>query len=83
MGPLLFLIYMGVIGERVGDSFLFSFVDDISISRPVTTVEEVLHLQEDLNTVYAWAAASNMQFNEEMLRHSPNQNTKEETKLHT
>ena len=52
-------------GEIVGNSFLSLFADDIINSRPVTSVDEVLHPQEDLNAAYAWAAASNMQFNEE------------------
>ena len=67
VGPLLFLMHMGDIGKRVGNSFLSSFADDTSISRPVTSVE-VFHLQH-LNIIYAWAAASNMQFNEKNLKY--------------
>ncbi|KAK3871523.1 hypothetical protein Pcinc_023331 [Petrolisthes cinctipes] len=51
LGPLLFLIHIGDIGERVGSSCLSSFADDTSISLPVTTADEVSYLQQDLNIV--------------------------------
>ncbi|KAG0710230.1 RNA-directed DNA polymerase from mobile element jockey [Chionoecetes opilio] len=85
LGPLLFLIHKGDIGERVRGSFL-SFADGTSVSLPVTTAEEVPRLQQDLDTVYAWATTNNMSFNEEkleMLRHGQKHNIKEATKLYT
>ena len=63
---------MGDIGKRAGNSFLSSFANDISVSRPVTGVEDVL-LQEVLNTAYGWAATCNsMKTKFEMLRHGLN-----------
>ncbi|XP_076028751.1 uncharacterized protein LOC143017764 [Oratosquilla oratoria] len=47
---------------------------------------DVYHLQDDLNTVYAWANDSDMQFNEEkceVLRYGTNQGIKDNTELHT
>ena len=55
LGPLLFLIYMGDIGEGIKYSSLSSFADNTSVSLPVTSAEEVSCLQQDLDTVYAWA----------------------------
>ncbi|KAG0725497.1 putative RNA-directed DNA polymerase from transposon X-element [Chionoecetes opilio] len=86
LGPLLFLIHMRDIGEEVSDSVLSSFADDTSISRPVSNVQEVEHLQEDLNKVYTWATTNNMTFNEEkfeMLRCGPDCTIKTTTTLHT
>ncbi|KAG0728740.1 RNA-directed DNA polymerase from mobile element jockey [Chionoecetes opilio] len=86
LGPLLFLIHMRDIGEEVSDSVLSSFADDTSISRPISNVQEVEHLQEDLNKVYSWATTNNMTFNEEkfeMLRCGPDCNIKTTTTLHT
>ncbi|KAK4308793.1 hypothetical protein Pmani_019514 [Petrolisthes manimaculis] len=77
---------MGDIGEGVEGSSLSSFADDTSVSLPVTNAEEVSSLQKDLDTVYAWAASNNMQFNEgkfEMVRHGQKLNLKNETKLYT
>ena len=86
LGPLLFLIYIGDIGEGIQDSSLSSFADDTSVSLPVTRAEEVSCLQKDLDTVYAWAATNNMQFNEEkfeMLRHGRKNDLKTEITLQT
>ena len=84
LNPLLFLIHMGDIGERVGDSFHSSFADDTSVSLPITTAEEVSGLQQDLNTVYVWAKTN--LFNKgkfEILRHGQKYHIKETTKLYT
>ena len=67
-------------------SLLTSFADDTTISRPITSIEEVSGLQQDLEAVYAWATTSNMQFNEEkfkLLRHGHNQEIKERAKLYS
>lgn len=70
--------------EKVQDSLVSSFTDDTTISCHITNVE-VFHLQ-DLDRMYAWAAANNMSFIEEkfeMLRCGPSQQIKELTTLHT
>ena len=80
LGPLLFLIHMGGIGDEVEGSFLSSFADDTSVSLPITTAEDVPHLQQDLDAIYAWTTTNNMQFNEnkfEMLRHGQKQELKD------
>ena len=79
LGLLLFLIHMGGIGKRGGGSSLSSFPDNTSVSLPITTVEDVSRLQQDLETIYAQTATNNMQFNEEkfeMLRYGRNQDIK-------
>ena len=86
LGPLLFLIHMGDIGQRMEDSTLSSFADDTSVSRAITSAADVTHLQQDLNLVYDWATRNNMQFNKdkfELLRHGVAQDIKEETKIMT
>ncbi|XP_076044744.1 uncharacterized protein LOC143027351 [Oratosquilla oratoria] len=62
-----------------------SFADDTHISRAVLESEDVHHLQNYLDTVYAWANDCNMQFNEEkfeVLRYGTNQGIKDNTEVH-
>ena len=75
IGPLLFLILIGDIDKDVYHSFLSSFADDTRIGKGISTPEDSIKLQEDLNTVYNWASTNNMQFNHkkfELLRYGTN-----------
>ena len=86
LGPLLFLIHLGDIGNNIHSSLLSSFADDTTISKGVNDASGVQHLQQDLNTVFAWAKKNNMVFNEEkfeIMRCGPNRVIKETTKLMT
>ena len=48
---------------------LGSFADDTRIWYLITSIHDVGHLQEDLNTVYLWAERNNMQFNQNKFEH--------------
>ena len=75
LGPLLFLILLGNIDENVANAFVSSFADDTRVGLPITSPEDTLRLQQDLDTIYNWARETNMQFNSdkfEMLRYQAN-----------
>ena len=85
LGPLLFLILISDINKDVLQSFLSSFADDTRIGMSITSEEDVLQLQEDLNKVYLWAQQNNMSFNEnkfELLRYGLNHQIKTDTKYY-
>ena len=42
-----------------------SFADDTQASRPIHGPEDIYILQQDINTIYAWAQRVNMEFNGE------------------
>ena len=72
LGPLLFLLLIGDIDEKVINSFVRSFADDTRVSKGVTTIREASELQSDLNVIYDWAYMNNMEFNSskfELLRY--------------
>lgn len=72
LGPLLFLILIGDIDQRIASSFISSFADDTRIGRQIANDEDVHHLQTDLEAVYEWSERNNMQFNSdkfELLRY--------------
>ena len=63
IGPLLFLILIGDIDQKVAHSFLTSFADDTRLMREVRGVQDASSLQTDLEEVYQWAADNNSSFN--------------------
>ena len=64
IGPLLFLILIGDIDERVAHAFLSSFADDTRIGSGIETADDAVRLQQDLEQVYQWAERNNMSFND-------------------
>ncbi|KAK3879685.1 hypothetical protein Pcinc_015766 [Petrolisthes cinctipes] len=86
LGPFLFLALISDIDTNVEHSITSSFADDTRVTRKVKTHEDTELLQEDLNTIYRWAAENNMLFNEskfEALRYGSNNNIKEHTNYNT
>lgn len=63
LGPLLFLVLIGDIDEKVKSSFVSSFADDTRIGRKIKDSSDVQALQDDLDAIYQWADDNNMQFN--------------------
>merc|ERR1712208_163601 len=81
LGPILFLILINYINIDV-QSDVSLFADDTRIVKPVTTIEDVAALQEDLENLYLWQEKNNMAFNGKkfvMLRYGRNENLKIET----
>lgn len=82
LGPLIFLILMGDIDEKVQHSSTRSFADDTRLIKGIEIVEDTQKLQGDLNSVYVWSDDNNMEFNAvkfELLRYGPNTEVKAET----
>ena len=83
LGPLLFLIMISDIDADLKYAFISSFADDTRISNSIHEQIDTVHLQNDLQTVYAWAKNNNnMSFNNnkfELLRHGHNETLKLDT----
>ena len=62
LGPILFLAHVVDIDIGVG-STVSCFADDTRVIRAVRSEEDAKELQKDLDTIYSWAARSNMKFN--------------------
>ena len=63
LGPLLFLIMIGDIGDDVFSSYVSSFADDTRLLHSISDVYDASCLQSDLDSVYLWAYTNNMMFN--------------------
>ena len=65
VGPLLFLILIGDIDDRVQESFVSSFADDTRVMGQISVAADVNRLQEDLEVIYEWSHDNNTQLNAE------------------
>ena len=66
LGPVLFLIHIRNIASGLSQATsATSFADDTRVQRGVKTAGDCADLQADLNHIYQWATAVNMQFNSE------------------
>ena len=56
LGPLLFLILMGVINSGISSSSIVSVADDTTLyhHHGISYVDDCSFLQHDLNSVYDW-----------------------------
>ena len=62
MGLLLFVIYINDILENItSDGFLFA--DDTKVFRIITSKEDALHLQSDIDSLKKWSEVWGMEFN--------------------
>ena len=69
LGPVLFLVHVLDIDERVHNSIVSSFADDTRILKAVKSEEHRCQLQQDLCQIYRWAEANNMVFNTTKFEH--------------
>ena len=79
LGPLLFLVLLGDIDANLAKAFLSSFADDTRIGSEITSHEDTVQLQNDLEAVYSWTDVNNMQLNSskfECLRYGLNDEIK-------
>ena len=60
LGPILFLVYINDLQCHLKGSTAGSFADDTRLSKQISSCDDVLILQEDLNTVVKWATENNM-----------------------
>ena len=64
LGPLLFVVYINDILENItSDGFLFA--DDTKIFKMVTSRDDALNLQSDINALRKWSEKWGMEFNRE------------------
>ena len=54
LGPLMFLIYINDIGDKVSSPLWF-FADDCVLYRIVTSLEDSKQLQYDLDSILEWS----------------------------
>ena len=83
LGPLLFLILLGDIDNRVSHASVSSFADDTRILAPIMSNEDVDSLQADLDVIYEWSVENNAQFNDdkfECVRYGYNEQIKSSTR---
>ena len=64
LGPLLFLCLLYDISEGIDTSILTSYADDTKVWRGISSAQDMQGLQNDLNSIYNWASANNMKFND-------------------
>ena len=82
LGPVLFLLMVSSIGVDVKSAEMASFADDTRLFRAVSNIEDATSLQNDLENVYKWAEASEMELNPdkfELMRFGENNELKEAT----
>ena len=64
LGPVLFLVLIMDIANGTSNATrVTSFADDTRASRPISSIGDMESLQQDINTIYAWADKVNMEFN--------------------
>ena len=62
LGPIIFVLYINDILENItSDGFLFA--DDTKIFRAITSKEDALHLQSDIDSLKFWSETWGMEFN--------------------
>ena len=86
LGPLLFLIMIQDIDERILHSFLSSFADDTRLMKEIKNLADIIQLQEDLNAVYEWTELNNMKLNGlkfEHLKYGRNEELKKLSKYYS
>ncbi|KAF7243701.1 Pleckstrin-likey domain-containing family M member 3 [Varanus komodoensis] len=62
LGPILFSLFINDMEEGV-NSLLIKFADDTKTGAVVTTEEQVLQIQKDLDRLWKWAGDNRMAFN--------------------
>ena len=63
LGPVLFLLYVNDLPDVVKSARVASFADDTKIYKHIDSGSDAQLLQEDLNSLERWSAASGLVFN--------------------
>ena len=80
LGPLLFLVMMEDIDDSVVHAIIKSFADDTRAMMGIESSTDMVNLQNDLNQIYSWAKANNLQFNDlkfELMQYGDNESVKD------
>ena len=87
LGPLMFLIFISDLGVDLDtESLLLKYIDDSKVIRGSMTEDDIESLQAELEKLYKWQAANNMEWNGGKfccLRLGSDQSLKENTILFT
>lgn len=62
LGPLLFILYINDLLDSLSCSVL-AYADDIKIYSTIESVNDVFHLQQNLNTIGGWCSKFNLNLN--------------------
>ena len=65
LGPILFLIFINDIENKISESNICFFADDTRISKQIGSLNCKAQLERDLGNVLDWSKANNMSLNEE------------------
>jgi len=63
LGPLLFLVYINDLPDYINHSTIRLFADDCILHRPTQNEHDSLLLQEDIDSLYAWTIAWQIELN--------------------
>ena len=63
LGPLLFILFINDIYEHVSSSHLSSYADDSKVGKSISSKNDALGLQHDLNNVFEWSTNNQLKFN--------------------
>ena len=63
LGPLLFAVYINDVVESIKHSELLLFADDVKIFRQITSFNDCVLLQQDLDGMYNWSEDNNLALN--------------------
>ena len=69
LGPLLFVIMIGDIGNSVQSSTVRCFADDTKVTKGVKGEKDVTDLQADLEIIYQWTEQNKMKLNSSKFEH--------------
>ena len=64
LGPLLFLIYINDLPDRLSVSKIFIFADNAKCFMPISSISDSLALQSDLSSLVDWSRMWKLNFNE-------------------
>ena len=63
LGPLLFIIYINDLSNLIKNAKILTFADDTKIISKISSVEDTISLQENLNSIMEWSIRNNMSLN--------------------
>ena len=55
LGPVLFLLYVNDLPDKISSSSIAAFADDTKILKRISSITDNIHLQEDLNSLVQWS----------------------------
>ena len=68
LGPLLFLIFVNDLPERISYSSLLLFADDSKIQNAISSSDDIAHLQSDIDALVSWTYTNSLFLNSKSVR---------------